>query len=297
MGTPDIRAQHVSIGRDVTFGAGVRIAGLNGDAESVVIGDNTTIGDGVIILAPHFSIGDYCKVHRNSLLAGHQDMRIGHNAWIGQDSVFDSTGTLHAGDNLCVGAHSSLWSHMKYGDVTEGCRFARAKPLIIGKDVWIGDSCVVTPTVVRDKIMVLANSVVTKTHGTNRIYAGVPARDVTVKMGGPPFNPITVHLKLLRLTSLAYGFTKDTGIANDSLVFVGGEDEIGTDPAVTYFAADTRVYTKRSTHAEVEFLKWCMPNQAKFTPLDDPLRVKTVVEITDGENVVGKRRIVADSIL
>lgn len=297
MGKPDIQAEHVSIGRDVTFGEGVRIGAVGGKAESIVIGDYTVIDDGVRIFAPHFSIGDYSKIHRNTLLAGYQDMRIGHNAWIGQDCILDSTGTLMAGDNLCVGAHSSLWSHMKYGDVTEGCRFANTKPLIIGKDVWIGDSTVITPTTVQDKVLVLANSVVTHKLIANRIYAGVPARDVTMKMHGRPFNAVTLESKLLRLTSLAYGFTQETGHPAVALVFVATEADVGDDPARTYFVADTRVYTKRMTEVEVAWMKWLMPHKAKFTPLDDPLRVKTVVEITDGENVIGKRCAVADSLL
>jgi len=289
MSSPDIRAKHVSIGRDVSFGERVRIAAVEGEAESVVIGDHTTIGDGVIILAPHFSIGDYCKVHRNSLLAGHQDMRIGHNAWIGQDCVLDSTGSLLAGNNLCVGAHSSLWSHVKYGDVTEGCRFANAKPLIIGHDVWIGDSTVVTPTTIQDKVMVLANSVVGHKCVRNHIYAGVPARDVTEKMGGPPFLDVTLESKLLRLASLAYSFHEETGEYERGLVFVPNESDVGVDEAATYFVASSRVYTKRGSRAEVAFLRWCQPNKAKFTPLDDPLQVRQTIVITDGDRVIGKR--------
>lgn len=289
MGTPEIHTRHLCLGKDVTFGDGVRIAGLEGKAESVVIGDHTIIGDGVIILAPQFSIGDYCKVHRNTLLAGHQPMRIGHNAWIGQDCVFDSTGSLTAGNNLCVGAHSSLWSHVKYGDVTEGCRFANTKPLIIGNDVWVGDSTVVTPTTVQDKVMVLANSVVGHKCVRNHIYAGVPARDVTVKMGGPPFVDVTLESKLLRLASLAYAFHEETGEDEKRLVFVPTVADVGDSPGSTYFVADTRVYTKRGTRTEVAFIRWCQPNKAKFTPFDDPLQMRQTIEITDGSRVIGKR--------
>ena len=36
-------------------------------------------------------------------------------------------GGMNIGNNCGIGAHSQLWSHIKYGDMLEGCRFLSEK--------------------------------------------------------------------------------------------------------------------------------------------------------------------------
>jgi len=270
MGNPDIQANIIEIGEGVTFGKHVQIGAIGNPARRVHIGDHTYIGDDVRVLAPEFSVGDYSKLHRHSLFFGYGAMRLGHNAWVGQGCTFDSTGGLTIGDNCCVGTHSSLWSHMRYGDTLIGCRFDHRRPLIIGKDVWIGDSVVVTPVTIADKALVLANSVVTHNCVANRIYANSPATDVTEKLGGPPFREVPPDERLLRLHTLYGAFAQEHPEMRKSVTLVLAASDFNWSHPASAFEVTTRTYVKRGTPVEVEWMQWLLPEKAKFTPAEAP---------------------------
>lgn len=53
-------------------------------------------------------------------------------------------------------------------------------PICIGNDVWIGASVIVLKGVsIADGAIVAAGSVVTKSIGTNEIWGGVPAKQIS----------------------------------------------------------------------------------------------------------------------
>ena len=142
---PKINSKNIIIGHNVTIHPSVKICGINGPAESVIIGDNTFIGENVQIICQDFSIGDYGKIQHHTNIHGYLPCFIGHNAWIGQYSIIDSIGGTYIGNNCGIGAHSQIWSHIKYGDTLEGCRFLSEKKMNIGNDVWFVGHCIVSP--------------------------------------------------------------------------------------------------------------------------------------------------------
>ena len=87
----NIQAEELIIGQGSFISPSASIRGLNGKAKKIVIGDNTYIGDNVQIIVDDFTIGDYCKVHHHSNFHGYKPLSIGHNAWIGQGTIIDST--------------------------------------------------------------------------------------------------------------------------------------------------------------------------------------------------------------
>ncbi|MGB9928788.1 MAG: DapH/DapD/GlmU-related protein, partial [Methanosarcina sp.] len=53
------------------------------------------------------------------------------------------------------------------------------KPIIIGKNVWIGSGAIVVPGItIGDNAVIAAGAVVTKDVNENTVVAGVPAREV-----------------------------------------------------------------------------------------------------------------------
>ena len=163
------------------------IRGLSGPATRVRIGDHCYIGEGVQIICDDFSLGDFSKLHRQTTIHGYLPCSIGHNAWVGQFTVIDSVGGTTIGDNCGIGAHSQLWSHTKYGDTLDGCRFNSTNQLTVGKDVWFVGHCVVSPIRAHDRSMALAGSVVTRDMEANTVYAGTPAKAISDRVG-PQFN-------------------------------------------------------------------------------------------------------------
>lgn len=178
-----INADHVQIGQGVVVEEGVVIKGKDGPARQVILGDFCYIGRQTRIITPEFRLGDYSKLHAHSFAHGEKPMQIGRNCWIGGNTVLDSMGGLDIDDNVGIGAHSQIWTHIQFGDIVEGSRFFSKKYMHLGKDAWFVGHCIVSPVRVGPKSMAMVGSVVTKDMLPNHIYAGVPAKDMTDKMG------------------------------------------------------------------------------------------------------------------
>ncbi len=257
----NINAEKVTVGRNVVIEDSAIIRGINGKSKSIFIGDNTYIGKNVQIICDDFSIGDYSKIHHNTNIHGYKPCHIGHNAWIGQYCIIDSIGGTTIGDNCGIGAHSQLWSHIKYGDTLEGSRFLSESPLVIGNDVWFVGHCIVSPVNVKDKALALVGSVITKDMDYNCIYAGSPAKDISSKTGfhfnerglEEKFEMLKNHLNESKLDSGKIRIVKDT-------LKVCFEDDM------TYFDVSSRKYTKKYNKTEIQFMKYLLPEKGKFTP-------------------------------
>ena len=258
----NIQAEEVFIGKNTIIEPTAKIRGINGKAKRIVIGDNCYIGDNVQIICDDFSIGDYSKIQHNTNIHGYLPCKIGHNAWIGQYTIIDSIGGMTIGNNCGIGAHSQLWSHIKYGDTLEGCRFLMEKPMNIGNDVWFVGHCIVSPINAANKSMAMVGSVVTKDMVYNEIYAGSPAQSISNKVGNQ-FLDVGVEEKFIKMNNYLNEFnpnSKSIKIVKDfSKVNINNEE-------VSFFNVDSRTYTKRSTKVEIDFMKFLLPAKAKFIP-------------------------------
>jgi TonB family protein len=130
----NINSDNITIGGGTIIEPTASIRGLNGNAKNIVIGDNCYIGHNVQIICDDFELGDYSKIHHDCNIHGYKPCKIGHNLWMGQFTIVDCIGGCFIGNNCGIGAHSQLWSHIKYGDTLEGCRFNSEKSIEIGKN-------------------------------------------------------------------------------------------------------------------------------------------------------------------
>jgi acetyltransferase-like isoleucine patch superfamily enzyme len=267
----ELKATTYRIGKDVRVGKNVRITGANGGpAKYIHIGDNCYLGDNVNIRADHVVIGDFCALHHNTTIHGKKPCVIGHNLWCGQYSILDCQGGLTIGNNCGIGAHSQLWSHIRYGDTLEGCRFDSTKEMVIGDDVWFVGHCIVSPIKAADKSMAMVGSVVTKDMEPNTIYAGVPAKPVEAL--GPQFIDRTVDEKyedMLEYLQEHTLYRKRIKKSYGNIRIVKTAQEIPDDVwegDVTYYNVGDRSYTKLRTDEELSFMKYLLPVKAKFVP-------------------------------
>jgi acetyltransferase-like isoleucine patch superfamily enzyme len=265
MAAATIDAEEVILGTGTVIHPSAVLCGPDGGrAKRIELGDHCYIGEGVQIRCPDFRLGDFGKIHHHTNVHGYLPCSIGHNAWIGQFTIIDSIGGTTIGDNCGIGAQSQLWSHIKYGDTLEGCRFLGEKPLTIGKDVWFVGHCIVSPIVAGDKAMAMVGSVVTRDMEANHAYGGSPAVDLTAKVG-PPFAEVALADKVARLRELLAEANAVAKIDTRTLRVAATAAEV-TDDESSWFVVDTRTYTKRRTPAEVAFMKFLLPARAKFTP-------------------------------
>ena len=266
-----INAEEVVVGRGVVVEEGAVITGKSGRARRVVLGDFCYVGRETRILAPEFRLGDYSKLHAYSFGHGEEPLEIGRNCWIGGNCVLDSMGGLVIDDNVGIGAHSQIWTHIQFGDIVEGSRFFSKKSMYIGKDAWFVGHCIVSPVEVGARSMALVGSVVTRDMLPNHVYAGVPAADVTAKVG-PQFEDVATEEKARRLEAMIATFVAEHPQYAGQLVVVQSADE--RPEGVCCFDVSQRVYTKRYLEAEVAFLKAHVP-LVKFAPEGEPPFVRS----------------------
>ena len=245
-------------GRNVVFGPSCR---------RVDIGFGTSLGDDVYVDVPEISIGDYVKIHRGGLIYGYEPCRIGHNCWIGQSTIIDSIGGTTIGNNVGIGAQSQLWSHIKFGDTLAGCRWNSTKPLVVDDDVWFVGHCIVSPIHAHARSMLLVGGVLTQDMAENHVYAGVPAKDLTEKVG-PQFGPVNYEEQLGRFESLHREFLAATGLTPRDFTARVVDDLTGelSSPTETVFCVRTRSYIPARSEPEFRFMKYLLYDRAKFVP-------------------------------
>lgn len=248
------------IGKNVIIEPGVDI-----HCDRLVLGDGVVIRSGTRIEMTDLVIGDYTKINNNCLLTGTDWCRIGHNCWFGHFTVIDSIGTTRIGDGVGVGAHSQLWTHIYFGEILDGCRFASHKPLIIEDDVWFVGHCIVSPIIAKKRTMAFAGSVVTKDMAQeNHVYAGVPAKDMTDRFG-MQFGEVTLNEKRELLEHYLQEFVTLRKPTQNRIRIVEKIDHNLSQ--YSQFSLSEHHYIKNLYPEEVKFMRFLIPTKAKFLPI------------------------------
>lgn len=258
----NIFADNIVVGFGTKIESTAIIRGINGNAKKIIIGDNCYIGHNVQIICDDFILGDYSKIQHNTNIHGYLPCNIGHNAWIGQYCIIDSIGGTTIGNNCGIGAHSQLWSHIKYGDTLEGCNFLNEKQMYIGNDVWFVGHCIVSPIIAADKSMAMVGSVIVKDMVYNEIYAGSPAKSISDKIGFQ-FKEVSVEEKFDKMNL----YLNEWKGEKSKIKIIKDEAEI-VDDKITYFNVSNRKYTKINSQEEISFMKFLLTEKAKFIPND-----------------------------
>lgn len=261
-----IETDELRVGKGVVVERDVLITGRTGPARMVVLGDFCYIGRETKIIAPEFRLGDYSKLHAFSFASGKLPMQIGRNCWIGGNTVLDSIGGLDIDDNVGIGAHSQIWTHIQFGDIVEGSRFYSKKYMWIEKDAWFVGHCIISPVRVGEKSMAMVGSVIAKDMLPNHIYAGVPAVDLSHKLGYQ-FEPRTTEQKAAKLQELIDTFIENHPTYKEQLFVAQSPHE--RPEGMCCFDVSRRTYTRTYSEAEVAFLKAYVP-LIKFTPEGEP---------------------------
>ncbi len=246
------------LGRNITLGPLVN---------TINAGFGCSIGDDVLIDLPTLTLGDYVTIERGSAIRGYNSCDIGHNVFIGEFSMIDTVGNVKIGNNVGIGAHSQLLSHQMFGDRTFGSRFSVKESLTVGDDVWFANHCIVLPITAEDRSMALAGSVVTDKMRYNKVYAGVPAKDVT-EATGPQFDEnVTIEQSQKKLNSFLIEYES----YGNNLAFMKINDNLDEEEEeLTLFSLKDRLYLPRRTEGEYKLMKYLLYDKAKFLPYTPP---------------------------
>lgn len=260
LGRPYFKTRDVKIGSGVSFGKNVIF-----NCKRVRIGSGVIFQNNVLINADEFEIGDYGTIYFSCFFPGPGKIKIGHNFWLGNNSIIDSQGCTTIGNNVGIGAHSQLWTHMQFGDVVAGCRFNSIKPLNIEDDVWLVGHNLVSPVNIGKRSLAMLGSLIVKDIPKDRIVAGVPAKDITDKFG-KQFTEIDINTRMAILKEMIENFSKLHNIKNiDDYVLISSTLPKKYDGKKTVFDVSSRRYYKTGSKFEQKLIRFLLP-KSKFIP-------------------------------
>ncbi len=259
-----ISAKEIKLGSNVNIGEGTLIKGPEGLADYVEIGDNVFLDSNIFIMTPELRIGDYARVYKNCRITGYSPCIIGHNFWCDQNTILNCTDLLRIGNNVGIGAYSQLWTHIKFGDILEGCRFNNTKPMVVEDDVWFVGHCIVSPINAKKKSMAMVGSVITRDMEENHIYGGSPAKDLSDKLGFQ-FEERKLEDKMNMMQIKLDEFFTSYDAKNRNQIQIVDNFDRYLDDNITYFNVFSRSYTKRKSEIEIKFMNFLLPLY-KFIP-------------------------------
>lgn len=284
-------AQKIYLGDNSRIDDGVVVRALEGDTKSFYLGDESFIGQNTKIMVPDFKMGDYSNIYNHNLISGYKGISIGHNCWIGQHTILNSYETLTIGNNCRIGPHVQMWTHVASGELLEGCNFFGSAPITLEDNVWFqgGGATVIPGLTLKRNTILMVGAVLTKSTEPYKIYAGVPAVDVTEKM--KPWKPMTLDDKMAMLKDFLKEFVAEKPEYEQSVFYAENEQEAAAQEALqqpdtllfikevadwaplkdarcTVFDLNTKSYTKKRSPIEIAWLVFTVGYRARFVPRD-----------------------------
>lgn len=129
------------------------------------------------------SVGRDCMIYSTARIHGARHVTFGDRVTINDFVHIWGNGGLTIGDDSMIAAHSAIVTATHDIDALRHGRKYRdtvlSRPVVIGKNVWVGTSAIILPGVtIGDDAVVAAGAVVTKDVPPRTLVAGVPARTV-----------------------------------------------------------------------------------------------------------------------
>ena len=105
-----------------------------------------------------------------------KNITVGKDVFINSCCFFQDQGGIKIGDGALIG-HNVVLATLNHGFIPEERKNTIPKPIVIGKNVWIGsNSTVLGGVTIGDNAIIGAGSLVNKDVPQNIIAAGVPAK-------------------------------------------------------------------------------------------------------------------------
>lgn len=232
------RLKGYKIGKNVSIGLGSVIIGNKVKIEdnvrigllTIIRGEEikierfATIGSFTVIDSGKVRIGEDARINEQVIIGGmktpQSSFDLGKRTIIMEYSFINTTMPVHIGDDTGIGGHCLLFTHGSWLNQLEGFPVV-FKSITIGNSVWLPWRVFIMPGVtIGDKVVVGANSLISKSFGPNCLVAGSPAQVIKENYPSPIhedqinsiFNTITEEF----IDYLNYNGIKTTKTENES---------------------------------------------------------------------------------
>ncbi len=166
-GTPESAAMSASVRRAMTITPVLnRLTFDQVDEIRAVFSDLTgrAVDDGFSLIPPFYTTGG-------------RDIRLGRRVFINQNCTMYDLGGIDIGDDVLIGPNVSLITSSHPIEPSRRREGVVAKPIVIGRNVWIAAGVTIIGGVtVGENAVVAAGSVVTRDVPANTLVGGNPAR-------------------------------------------------------------------------------------------------------------------------
>ena len=152
--------RRVLIGRDTWVGRDCHFSAVRAMADELRSGDDVFIGPSTNVLTPIFELGDYVKLNNHVLINGYARCYVGHNSWIGQNSLLNAVEDLVIGNNVSLGMQPACSPTPSRASCSRVARSTPSRPRpsrtmsvagpnhMIGPGVTIGRRTIILPNAV-----------------------------------------------------------------------------------------------------------------------------------------------------
>lgn len=177
-------------------------------AEDISIEKFVSIGSFTFIDSGKLRIGEDSRINEQVIIGGmktpESSLDLGKRTIIMEYSYINTTMPVKIGNDTGIGGHCLLFTHGSWLNQLEGYPVNFA-PIEIGKSVWLPWRVFVMPGVtVGDRVVIGANSLVSKSIKSNCLVAGSPAK--IIKENFP--TPLTKSEKKEKFTFMINEFTR-----------------------------------------------------------------------------------------
>ena len=123
-------------------------------------------------------IGSNVRICSSVMIIGAGDLTIGDNTWVGHRCLISASSSIKIGKNVDIAPNVYIGNgtHEITPEKEIIASIELAKDIVIKDGCWLCAGCMVLPGVsIGSKCVVAAGSVVTRSFGTMKLLAGVPA--------------------------------------------------------------------------------------------------------------------------
>ena len=139
----------------------------------------------MLLLVMGAKVGKGVVIYPGVWIAPGRNLTLGDKVDLAKDVIITTSGGVNIGDRTLVGYRTQIISaDHSIPPIGEKIPISgdKFKEVNIGKDVWIGANCLITPGVtIGEGAIVAGGSVVTKNIQANAIVGGVPAKLIKMR--------------------------------------------------------------------------------------------------------------------